>query len=89
MSTPRQKFFSLLIKGAFLFEPLAPRAIAYYLTRQLQVLENEGRISNFHARTRRLGKFHYKMEINLELTHKQAACALDDLLLSKLRREGR
>ncbi|MCW4007411.1 MAG: hypothetical protein NWF09_01785 [Candidatus Bathyarchaeota archaeon] len=85
----RQRFFSLLIKGAFIFELLAPRVISYYLARQLQELENEGRISNFHAKTRRLGKFHYKMEINLELTHKQAARVLDDLLLNKLRREGR
>ncbi len=89
MSTLAQRFFSLLIKVAFFFEPLAPRVILYYLSRQLQGLENEGRISNFHARTRRLGKFHYEMEINLELTHKQAARALDDLLLSKLREEGR
>ncbi|MEM3000454.1 MAG: hypothetical protein QXV09_01740 [Candidatus Bathyarchaeia archaeon] len=85
----RQRFFSILMKGAFLFEPLAPRVISYYLTRQLKELESEGRLSSFHAKTRRLGKFHYKMEINLELTPKQAARALDDLLLNKLKRERR
>lgn len=85
MSTSvRQRFFSLLIKGAFFFEPLAPLFISRYLVQRLQELEREGWISSFHATTRRFGKFNYKMEINLELTSQQTARALDDLLLNKL-----
>ncbi|MCX8153531.1 MAG: hypothetical protein N3E52_03750, partial [Candidatus Bathyarchaeota archaeon] len=79
----RQRFLSLTIKGAFFFEPMAPHAISYYLARRLREMVQEGWISDFHTRTRRLGKFHYKMEIDLDLTSKQAARVVDDLSLKE------
>jgi hypothetical protein len=84
-----QRFFSLMVKAAFIFEPLAPRAISYYLTRTLKEWKKQGLISEYEAKTRRLGKFHYKIEINFDLTSNQALHVLDDLLLNQLESERR
>ena len=80
-----QTFFSIMVRFAFVFEPLAPRAISYYLTRTLKEWKKQGLISKFKTRTRRLGKFHYKIEIDLDLTSKQALHVLDDLLPNQLK----
>ncbi len=80
-----QRLFGLLLRVAFVFEPLAPRAISYYLTQRLKEWKKQGLISKFETRTRRLGKFHYKIEIDLDLTSKQALHVLDDLLPNKLK----
>ena len=49
-----QRFFSLMLRIAFVFEPLAPRAISYFLTRKLKELKEQGLIldviSNFDSR---------------------------------------
>jgi hypothetical protein len=84
-----QRFFSLMVKAAFIFEPLAPRAISYYLTRTLKEWKKQGLISEYKAKTRRLGKFHYKIEINFDLTSKQTLHVLDDLLPNQLESERR
>jgi hypothetical protein len=74
-----------MAKAVFIFEPLAQRAISYYLTRTLKEWKKQGLISEFETRTRRLGKFHYKIEIDLDLTSKQALHVLDDLLSNQLK----
>jgi hypothetical protein len=78
-----------MVKAAFIFEPLAPRAISYYLTRTLKEWKKQGLISEYKAKTRRLGKFHYKIEINFDLTSNQALHILDDLLPNQLKSERR
>jgi hypothetical protein len=78
-----------MVKLAFVFEPLAPRAISYYFTRTLKEWKKQGLISEYKAKTRRLGKFHYKIEINFDLTSNQALHVLDDLLLNQLESERR
>jgi hypothetical protein len=80
-----QRFFSLMVKVAFVFEPLAPRVISYYLTQRLKEWKKQGLISEFKTKTRRLGKFHYKIEVDLDVTSKQAFHVLDDLLPNQLR----
>jgi DNA-nicking Smr family endonuclease len=75
-----ERLFSLLLKAAFIFEPLAPRAISYYLTRRMREWKRQGLISEYKTRTRRLGKFHYKIEVDLGLTSKQAHTLLVELL---------
>jgi hypothetical protein len=74
-----------MIRVAFFFEPLAPRAISYYLTRRLKELKKQGLISDFETKTRRLGKFHYKIAVDLDLTEKQANDVLGDLLPKQLK----
>ena len=62
----------LLARFALLFEPISPRFISFLLRRRLAEWEEEGLISESKARIRRIGKFHYKVEVELDLTQKQA-----------------
>ena len=80
-----QRFFSLMLRIAFVFEPLAPRAISYFLTRKLKELKEQGLISEFKTKIRRLGKFHYKIEIDFDLTEKQAYYVLGELFPNQLK----
>ena len=84
-----QRLFSLMLRAAFFFEPLAPRAISYFLTRRLRELKKRGVISEFKTKTRRLGKFHYKIEVDLDLTAKQAHYVLGELLPNQLKNARR
>jgi hypothetical protein len=84
-SSVREKLTGLLLRVAFAFEPLAPTAISFYLGRRLNELKDEGLISGYKSRTQRLGKFHYRIEIDFDLTEKQAHYFLDDLLPNQLK----
>jgi hypothetical protein len=88
-SSVREKLTGLLLRVAFAFEPLAPTAISFYLGRRLNELKDEGLISGYKSRTRRLGKFHYRIEIDLEVTSRQALHLLNDLLPNQLKGVGR
>jgi hypothetical protein len=81
----REKLVSLLLRVAFAFEPLAPTAISFYLGRKLNELKDEGLISDYKKRTQRLGKFHYRIEIDFDLSEQQAHYFLNDLLPNQLR----
>jgi hypothetical protein len=78
-----------MLRGAFFFEPLAPRAISYFLTRRLRELKRQGLISEFKTKTRRLGKFHYKIEVDLDLTAKQAHYFIGELIPNQLKNARR
>jgi hypothetical protein len=84
-SSVREKFTGLLVRLAFAFEPLAPTAISFYLGRRLNELKEEGLISDYKSRTHRLGKFHYRIEIDLDVTSSQAQHILNDLLPNQLK----
>ena len=88
-SSVREKLTGLLLRVAFAFEPLAPTAISFYLERRLNELKDEGLISGYKSRTRRLGKFHYRIEIDLDVTSRQALHLLNDLLPNQLKGVGR
>jgi hypothetical protein len=75
-----QSFFSLIVRAAFIFEPLAPRLIAYYLGQRLKEWQEQGRICEFETKTKRLGKFHYKIMLDLDVTSAQARQLLEGLL---------
>ena len=78
-----------LLRLAFSFEPLAPTAISYFLSRSLRDWEQQGLISDFKAHTKRLGKFHYRMEIDMDVNEQQAHYLLGQLLPKKLEFLGR
>jgi hypothetical protein len=80
-----QIFFKIVVRTAFLFEPLAPQAISYFLSRRLKELKKTGLISQFKTKIRRLGRFHYKIEVNFDLTRSQAHHALARWLPDKLK----
>jgi hypothetical protein len=78
--------FNVFLRFAFYLEPFAPPAISYYISRRLDVLRQQGLISGYKANTKRLGKFHYKIEVDLDVNAQQAFYVIDDLLPRQLRR---
>jgi hypothetical protein len=52
-------------------EPFVPPFVSLYLSRQLSRWKDLGLISGYSRSVRRLGKFHYEVSIDLELTQKQ------------------
>jgi hypothetical protein len=63
--------FRLGLKYSNFFEPLAKYGISYYLKGQLKKYAEEGAISKYKLRTTRLGKWHYRIEVDLDLTSGQ------------------
>jgi len=76
----------VLSKVIFVFEPLAPTAITVIVNRQLHRFKQRGTIGNYKAKTKRLGKFHYRIDIDLDLTGKQAIHLLGNLFPKQLNR---
>ena len=69
----------VLLRVVFVFEPLAPTAITVLMNRQLHRFKESGAIGDYKTRTKRLGKFHYRIELNLDLTGMQAVHLLGNL----------
>ena len=80
-----ERIFRQLMEFILVFEPLAPRAISYYMGRRLSEWKRQGLITGYKTRTRRLGKFHYKIEVDLDLTSKQTLHVLRDLFPNQLK----
>jgi len=76
----------VLLRVVFVFEPLAPTAITVLMNRQLHGFKERGAIGDYKTRTRRLGKYHYRIEINLDLTGMQAVHLLVNLFPSQFNR---
>jgi len=74
----------VLLRVAFTFEPLAPTAITVLMNRQLHRYKEGGVIGNYKAHTKRLGKFHYRIEIDLDVTGMQAVHLLANLFPNQL-----
>ena len=85
-SEVQERLFNVFLRFAFYLEPFAPPAISYYISRRLDVLHQQGLIDGYRAHTRRLGKFHYKVEVDLDVNAQQAFYVMDDLLPKQLRR---
>ncbi len=79
----------VLLSLAFRFEPLAPTAIAFVMHEQLHRYRDGGIISNYKTHTKRLGKYHYRVEIELELTDRQAVHLLANVFPRQFSRFGR
>jgi len=76
----------VLLRVIFVFEPLAPTAITILMNQQLHKFKDAGRIGNYKTKTKRLGKFHYRIEIDLDLTGMQAVHLLANLFPKQLSR---
>jgi hypothetical protein len=76
----------VLMRVAFVFEPLAPTAITVLMNQQLHRFREAGRISEYKTHTKRLGKFHYRIEIDLDLTGMQTIHLLGNLFPKQLSR---
>jgi len=73
-------FFNL----ALVFEPLAPRAISYYVSRTLRDIKQQGLISDYKVKTKRIHKFHYRIWLDLDLTATQTHYVLAHLLPKRI-----
>jgi hypothetical protein len=76
----------LFARFALFFEPISPRFISFWLGRRLENWKNSGIIHDYKINTKRTGKFHYKIEVDLELSTQQAAWVLGDTLIRTLQK---
>ncbi len=76
---------AIMVRAAFFFEPLAPTAISYYVGRKLNQWKNEGLISDYKTHTQRIGKFHYTVKLDMDLTSGQAGYVLEKVLPEQTR----
>ena len=76
----------VLMRVAFVFEPLAPTAITVLMNQQLHRFKEAGRIGEYKTHTKRLGKFHYRIVIDLDLTGMQTIHLLGNLFPKQLSR---
>src|SRR5665647_58053 len=76
----------VLMRVIFVFEPLAPRAITILVNQQLHRFKDKNAIGDYKTKTKRLGKYHYRIEINSELTGFQATHLLGNIFPKQLRR---
>jgi hypothetical protein len=76
----------VLLRVAFAFEPLAPTAITVLMNQQLHRFKESGAIGNYKTKTKRLGKYHYRIELDLEVTGMQAIHLLTNLFPRQLNR---
>lgn len=60
-----------LMRFVFLFEPLASPFVSFFLKRELREWKDKRLINDYKAKTKRIGKFHYKMDMDLDLTPEQ------------------
>jgi len=78
-----ERFMRVMLRIAFAFEPLAPQAISYFLRRALRDWKRQGLISGYGTHTKRLGKFHYRIEADLEVNEKQVHYIFGHLLVRR------
>jgi len=76
----------VLLRVAFAFEPLAPTAITVLMNQQLHKFKESGAIGNYKTKTKRLGKYHYRIELDLDVTGMQAIHLLTNLFPNQLNR---
>ncbi len=76
----------ILVRLLSIVEPLTPRAVSYYVSRVLRSWKNNQLIIDYQVRTKRLGRFHYKVYVDMYLTPKQASRVLQKLFQAFKRR---
>lgn len=79
----------LFARFALFFEPISPRFVSFELERKLRKWKNSGIIDDYKVTSKRTAKFHYRIEVNLELTQRQAKRIIGDTLIRTLRKLGR
>ena len=76
----------VMLRIVFVFEPLAPTAIVVAVNRQLSKYKTSGVIGNYKTKAKRLGKYHYRVEVDLDVTGMQAIHLLTNLFPRQLNR---
>lgn len=60
-------------------EPFAKYGISFYLNGELKNRYQQGAVYAYKVKTRRLSRWHYKIEVSLDLNPRQAISLLADL----------
>ena len=76
----------VLLRFVFVIEPLAPAGITFAVNRQLRKYKAAGVIGNYKAKSKRLGRYHYRVEVDLDVTGMQALHLLGNLFPHQLNR---
>jgi hypothetical protein len=64
-----EKFFQqLFARLAFVSEPLLPFFLTRFLNKQLSQWKYEGLIDDYKVEAKRVQKFHYRIDVDLDLT---------------------
>jgi hypothetical protein len=79
MAQIMERFVPLFAKAFPLLEPLLPRYITRNVRRRLKNLKERDMILDYKAKTRRLGKLHYKIAVDVDLRQEQAAAIIKEL----------
>ena len=63
--------YSVFIKIAYRFEIFYPQAIKYFVNQKLKEYKNSGKLTDYKVKTKRMGKFHYFLEMDIFLENKK------------------
>ena len=80
--------YSLFARFVLFLEPISPRFVSFLVRRRLNAWKQDGVIDDFKVRTKRVGKFHYKVVVDLDFTPLQARHVMTDAR-TRLSRVGR
>jgi len=81
------RFFSFLVRIAFIFEPISPRLVSLFLGRKLKEWKNRRLIDNYKTKIKRIGKFHYIIDMNLDVTPEQVRSTIASLVIKNNQRD--
>ncbi len=80
---------SLLVGIALAFEPISPPFISLWLQRRLSNWKKRGIVDEYKVNTTRIGKFHYRVEVNLDVNERQTEWILANIRERLGNRRGR
>ena len=83
MSESVRNFF---MRVFFVFEPTAARFLSFFLRRKMKGWKKEGLLDSYKVRTKRIKKFHYKVDIDLDFTQEQFGNIFSETLEKMKRR---
>ena len=53
------------MKIAFNFEIFYPQAMKFFLNRKLKQFKDDGKLDDYNVKTKRIGKYHYFLEMDI------------------------
>ncbi len=80
MASIKDRFMGFFLRHASFFEPLGSYGISYYLKQTLKPYQKRGLISFYKVQVKRLGKWHYKIAVDVDVTESQVALLIGELL---------
>jgi hypothetical protein len=80
MNAMWSRFAPYLVKAALVFEPIASPFISLFVKRPLGAWKKQGKLDRYRVGTTRLEKYHYYIDIDIELTPVQTRTATHRVL---------